>query len=62
MRSSSLLLLANFADAWSIPLVVYLSQSYALSPYFTYLESAAARELFEFQDPESDLARKFLDR
>lgn len=42
--------------------VVYLSQSYALSPYFTYLESAAARELFEFQDPDSVVATKFLER
>lgn len=41
---------------------MYLSQSYALSPYFNYLESAAARELFDFQDPESPLAVKFLSK
>lgn len=40
----------------------YLNQSYALSPYFTYVESAPARELFEFQDGESIQTRKFLDR
>ncbi|BGP46860.1 hypothetical protein JCM10450v2_002711 [Rhodotorula kratochvilovae] len=32
---------------------VYLYQSIALAPYFNYLESAPARELFEFQNPES---------
>lgn len=41
---------------------VYLSQSYTLSPYFTYLESAAARELFEFQDPDSIVSKRFLNR
>ncbi|KAK4701744.1 hypothetical protein P7C70_g4482, partial [Phenoliferia sp. Uapishka_3] len=40
---------------------VYLSQSYALSPYFNYIEAAPARELFEFQDPESVVAAKFLE-
>lgn len=39
----------------------YLNQSYALSPYFHYVESAPARELFEFQDGESTQARKFLE-
>ena len=42
--------------------VVYLSQSYALSPYFNYVESAPARELFEFQDPNSVVAKKFHER
>lgn len=41
---------------------VYLSQSYTLAPYFTILESAAARELFEFQDPESTVSKAFLVR
>lgn len=40
---------------------VYLSQSYALSPYFQLLESAAARELFEFQNPTSAAAIEFLN-
>ncbi|KAK4058530.1 hypothetical protein OIO90_000692 [Microbotryomycetes sp. JL221] len=35
--------------------------SYTLSPYFNYLESAPARELFEFQNAESMQARKFLE-
>lgn len=38
---------------------VYLNESYALSQYFT-LESASARELFEFQDPESSVSKSFL--
>lgn len=41
---------------------VYLHQSYTLSPYFNYVESEPARELFEFQDPESVPAIKFLER
>lgn len=41
---------------------VYLYQSYTLSPYFNYVESEPARELFEFQDPESVPALKFLER
>ncbi|GAA5935304.1 uncharacterized protein JCM15063_000995 [Sporobolomyces koalae] len=40
---------------------VYLYQSVALAPYFNYLESAAARELFEFQDAESVVSIKFLE-
>ncbi|TNY24508.1 hypothetical protein DMC30DRAFT_345789, partial [Rhodotorula diobovata] len=40
---------------------VYLYQSIALAPYFNYLESAPARELFEFQNPESVAAIKFLE-
>ncbi|GAA5919024.1 hypothetical protein JCM1841_002700 [Sporobolomyces salmonicolor] len=40
---------------------VYLYQSVALAPYFNYLESAPARELFEFQNPESVVAMKFLE-
>ncbi|ORY72391.1 hypothetical protein BCR35DRAFT_315144 [Leucosporidium creatinivorum] len=40
---------------------VYLYQSYTLSPYFNYVESEPARELFEFQDPESVPAIKFLE-
>jgi hypothetical protein len=42
--------------------VVYLNQSYALTPYFNYLESAAARELFEFQDSDSVVTINFLER
>lgn len=41
---------------------VYLYQSVALAPYFNYLESAAARELFEFQDAESVVSIRFLER
>lgn len=40
--------------------VIYLYQSMALAPYFTYVESTAARELFDFQNPESIAAIKFL--
>ncbi|SGY16760.1 BQ5605_C012g06979 [Microbotryum silenes-dioicae] len=40
---------------------VYLSQSFVLTPYFNYLESAPARELFEFQSPDSAQTIKFLD-
>ncbi|GAA5975678.1 hypothetical protein JCM5350_002689 [Sporobolomyces pararoseus] len=40
---------------------VYLYQSVALAPYFNYLESAAARELFDFQDAESVVSIKFLE-
>ena len=38
----------------------YLSESYALSPYFTYLESAAARELFQFQSPGTAVSEELL--
>lgn len=38
----------------------YLSESYALSPYFTYLESAAARELFDFQSPNTAVSEELL--
>ncbi|BGP23549.1 hypothetical protein Rt10032_c02g0714 [Rhodotorula toruloides] len=40
---------------------MYLYQSIALAPYFNYLESAPARELFAFQDAESVPAIKFID-
>ncbi|GAA6005628.1 hypothetical protein JCM11491_003706 [Sporobolomyces phaffii] len=40
---------------------VYLYQSVALAPYFNFLESAAARELFEYQDAESVVSIKFLE-
>ncbi|SCV67760.1 BQ2448_5371 [Microbotryum intermedium] len=40
---------------------VYLSQSFVLTPYFNYLESAPARELFEFQSPDSAQTIKFLE-
>ncbi|GAA5876403.1 hypothetical protein JCM16303_003519 [Sporobolomyces ruberrimus] len=40
---------------------VYLYQSMALVPYFNYLESAAARELFDFQDAESVVSIKFVE-
>ncbi|KAI5480231.1 glycoside hydrolase family 2 protein [Pseudohyphozyma bogoriensis] len=39
---------------------VYLNQSYAFQPYFNFIESQAARELFEFQDPESSVTIKLL--
>lgn len=38
----------------------YLSNSYTLSPYFNYLESASARELFHYQDPNSESSQLFL--
>ena len=38
----------------------YLSESYALSPYFSYLESAAARELFDFQSPSTAVSEELL--
>ncbi|GAA5975990.1 hypothetical protein JCM10908_005349 [Rhodotorula pacifica] len=40
---------------------VYLYQSMALAPYFNYVESAPARELFDFQNPDSIAAIKFLE-
>ncbi|GAA5828378.1 hypothetical protein JCM11251_006220 [Rhodosporidiobolus azoricus] len=40
---------------------IYLYQSLALAPYFNYLESAPARELFEYQNPESVAAIKFTE-
>ncbi|GAA6002426.1 uncharacterized protein JCM10292_006652 [Rhodotorula paludigena] len=40
---------------------IYLYNSIALAPYFNYVESAPARELFEFQNPESVSAIKFLE-
>ncbi|GAA5943691.1 hypothetical protein JCM3775_001337 [Rhodotorula graminis] len=40
---------------------VYLYQSIALAPYFNYLESAPARELFDYQSPESVATIKFLE-
>lgn len=41
--------------------VIYLYQSLALAPYFNWVESAPARELFDFQNPESVAAIKFLE-
>lgn len=43
------------------PPVIYLYQSLALAPYFNWVESAPARELFDFQNPESVAAIKFLE-
>lgn len=40
---------------------IYLYQSLALAPYFNWVESAPARELFDFQNPESVAAIKFLE-
>ncbi|GAA6014204.1 hypothetical protein JCM10207_006131 [Rhodosporidiobolus poonsookiae] len=40
---------------------IYLHQSLALAPYFNYVESAPARELFEYQNPESVAAIKFVE-
>jgi len=37
----------------------YLSTSSLLQPYFQYFESAAARELFEFQDTESEVSKQY---
>ena len=41
---------------------VYLQKSIALQPYFNYIETQSARELFEFQDPESAVSKAFLQR
>lgn len=38
----------------------YLSSSSLLQPYFQYFESAAARELFEFQNTESQVSRNYV--
>ncbi|KAG6830192.1 hypothetical protein H0H92_001779 [Tricholoma furcatifolium] len=38
----------------------YLSSSSLLQPYFQYFETAAARELFEFQNTESDVSKKYV--
>ncbi|KZP32722.1 hypothetical protein FIBSPDRAFT_722375 [Athelia psychrophila] len=38
----------------------YLSTSSLLQPYFQYFESAAARELFEFQDTESEVSKQYV--
>lgn len=39
---------------------VHLSTTWGASTYFNYIESPAAKELFEFQDPDSPLSVKFL--
>ncbi|KAG5641460.1 hypothetical protein DXG03_005137 [Asterophora parasitica] len=38
----------------------YLSSSSLLQPYFQYFESAAARELFEFQNTESEVSKNYV--
>ncbi|KAJ3741327.1 hypothetical protein DFH05DRAFT_1403763 [Lentinula detonsa] len=38
----------------------YLSTSSLLQPYIQYFESAAARELFEFQNTESDVSKAYV--
>ncbi|KAG6872506.1 hypothetical protein C0995_009262 [Termitomyces sp. Mi166 len=38
----------------------YLSSSSLLQPYFQYFETAAARELFEFQNTESEVSRNYV--
>ncbi|KAK0199800.1 hypothetical protein DFS33DRAFT_1267576 [Desarmillaria ectypa] len=38
----------------------YLSTSSLFQPYFQYFESEAARELFEFQNTESDVSRAYI--
>ncbi|KAF8826580.1 hypothetical protein HHX47_DHR5000304 [Lentinula edodes] len=38
----------------------YLSSSSLLQPYIQYFESAAARELFEFQNTESDVSKAYV--
>ncbi|GAA5951517.1 hypothetical protein JCM10213_002750 [Rhodosporidiobolus nylandii] len=40
---------------------IYLYNSLALAPYFNYVESAPARELFEYQNPESVPSIKFVE-
>jgi len=40
--------------------VRYLSTSSLLQPYFQYFESAAARELFEFQNTESEVSKEYV--
>lgn len=41
-------------------LVVHL-QSSLVQSYLSYFETAAARELFDFQDPETAVAKRFRD-
>ncbi|KAH0580272.1 hypothetical protein H2248_001787 [Termitomyces sp. 'cryptogamus'] len=38
----------------------YLSSSSLLQPYFQYFETAAARELFEFQNTESEVSKNYV--
>ncbi|KAI0085511.1 hypothetical protein BDY19DRAFT_896356 [Irpex rosettiformis] len=38
----------------------YLKTSSLLQPYFQYFENAAARELFDFQDTESEVSKKYV--
>ncbi|KAG8878426.1 hypothetical protein FRC20_008349 [Serendipita sp. 405] len=40
--------------------LLYLGTSSIVNPYIQYFESAAARELFEFQDTESAISKKYL--
>ncbi|KAG8908770.1 hypothetical protein FRB99_003008 [Tulasnella sp. 403] len=40
--------------------LLYLNTSSLTQPYFTYFESAAARELFEFQDTNSEVSQRYV--
>lgn len=40
--------------------LLYLGTSSIVNPYIQYFESAAAKELFEFQDTESEVSKKYL--
>uniref|UniRef100_A0A0K3CFB2 FGENESH: predicted gene_8.110 protein n=1 Tax=Rhodotorula toruloides TaxID=5286 RepID=A0A0K3CFB2_RHOTO len=58
--SPPLTLIHRFRAAW-LCAASLKDLSIALAPYFNYLESAPARELFAFQDAESVPAIKFID-
>ncbi|KIM19369.1 hypothetical protein M408DRAFT_31287, partial [Serendipita vermifera MAFF 305830] len=40
--------------------LLYLGTSSFVNPYIQYFESAAARELFEFQDTETEVSKRYL--
>lgn len=40
--------------------LLYLNASSLTQPYFTYFETAAARELFEFQDTSSEVSQRYV--
>ncbi|KZO92434.1 hypothetical protein CALVIDRAFT_601440 [Calocera viscosa TUFC12733] len=41
--------------------LLYLNTSVLTQPWLHYLESSAARELFEFQDSESEVSKRYVD-
>ncbi|PVF92514.1 hypothetical protein CPB86DRAFT_791078 [Serendipita vermifera] len=41
--------------------LLYLGTSSIVNPYIQYFESAAAKELFEFQETETEVSKKYID-